>query len=116
MADEGSNDHQAVKSEMVYLDPYVYAIGGIGTGPNDPPLNTVERYDPGNDTWTIVASMNTGRVNVGTAVVGNQIVVVRGGGGPDFAHLQPLQTSEIYDPATDAWTTLTRSSTQAAAA
>lgn len=91
--------------KMVYLDPYVYAIGGIGTGPNDPPLNTVERYDPGNDTWTIVASMNTGRVNVGTAVVGNQIVVVGGGGGPDFGHLQPLQTSEIYDPAADAWTT-----------
>jgi kelch-like protein 20 len=93
--------------KMVYLDPYVYAIGGIGTGPNDAPLNTVERYDPVNDAWTAVAPLNTGRVNVGTAVVGNQIVVVGGGGGPDFGHLQPLQTSEIYSPDAGAgtWTT-----------
>ena len=90
--------------QMVYLDPYIYTIGGIGTGPNDPPLKTVERYDPRNDTWTTVASMNTGRINVGTAVVGHQIVVVGGGGGPDFGHLQLLQTSEIYDPAADTWT------------
>ena len=27
--------------KMIYLDPYIYAIGGISTGPNDPPLNTV---------------------------------------------------------------------------
>lgn len=92
--------------KMVYLDPYIYAIGGVGTGPNDPILNTVERYDPRNNTWTTVASMNTGRINVGTAVVGNQIVVVGGGGGQDLGHLQLLQTSEIYDPAADTWTTL----------
>ena len=49
--------------------------------------------------------MNTGRVNVGTAVVGNQIVVVGGGTGY-FGHLQPLQTSEIYDPLADTWTTV----------
>jgi N-acetylneuraminic acid mutarotase len=91
--------------KMVYLDPYIYAIGGFGTGPNDAPLNTVERYDPGSDTWTIVASMNTGRINVGTAIVGNQIVVV-GGAGQVSGHRQPLQTSEIYDPAADAWTNL----------
>jgi kelch-like protein 20 len=84
--------------KMVYLNPYIYAIGGIGAGPHDPPLNTVERYDPRNNTWTTVAPMSTGRVNVGTAVVGNQILVVGGGGGQDFAGLKPLQTSEIYSP------------------
>lgn len=89
--------------KMVYLDPYIYAIGGFGTGPNDLPLGTVERYDPGNDTWTTVAPLNTGRINVGTAVVGNRIVVV-GGAGQVFGHRQPLQTSEIYDPAADTWT------------
>ena len=89
--------------KMVYLDPYVYAIGGFGTGPDDLPLGTVERYDPGSDTWTAVAPLNTGRINVGTAVVGNRIVVV-GGAGQVFDHRQPLQTSEIYDPAADAWT------------
>jgi N-acetylneuraminic acid mutarotase len=92
--------------KMVYLDPYIYAIGGIGTGPHDPPLDTVERYDPRNDTWTTVAPMHTGRVNVGTAVVGNQIVVVGGGSGQDFGHLQPLPTSEIYNPGTNTWMTL----------
>jgi kelch-like protein 17 (actinfilin)/kelch-like protein 20 len=109
--DPGTNQWQTRASmitrrsnlKMVYLDPYVYAIGGFGTGPNDLPLGTVERYDPGNNIWTAVASMNTGRINVGTAVVGNKIVVV-GGAGQVFGHRQPLQTSEIYDPAADAWT------------
>lgn len=111
--DPGTNQWQAracmitrrSNLKMVYLHPYIYAIGGIGTGPNDPPLNTVERYDPRNNTWATVASMNTGRVTVGTAVVGNQIVVVGGAGGP-VGHRQPLQTSEVYDPAADTWTNL----------
>jgi N-acetylneuraminic acid mutarotase len=111
--DPGTNQWQTRASmitrrsnlKMVYLDPYIYAIGGIGTGPNDPPLNTVERYDPRNNTWTTVASMSTGRINIGTAVVGNQIVVVGGAGGP-VGHRQPLQTSEVYDPAADTWTNL----------
>jgi N-acetylneuraminic acid mutarotase len=84
--------------KMVYLDPFIYAIGGIGTGQHDPPLHTVERYDPRNDTWATMAPMSTGRFNTGIAVVGNQILVVGGGGGADFSHAQPLQTSEIYSP------------------
>jgi Kelch motif len=84
--------------KMVYLDPFIYAIGGIGTGQHDPPLDTVERYDPSTDTWATMAPMSTGRFNAGTTVVGNQILVVGGGGGADFRHAQPLQTSEIYSP------------------
>jgi len=37
-------------------------------------------------------------------VVGKQIVVVGGGDRQDFNSLRPVQTSEIYDPAANAWT------------
>lgn len=110
--DPGTNQWQARAAmptrrshlRLAYLDPYIYAIGGIGTGPNDAPLNTVERYDPRNNTWTPAAPMKTRRVNAGVAVVGKQIVVVGGGDGQDFNSLRPVQTSEIYDPAANAWT------------
>jgi N-acetylneuraminic acid mutarotase len=84
--------------KMVYLDPFIYAIGGIDTGQHDPPLATVERYDPRTDKWATMAEMSTGRFNAGTTVVGNQILVVGGGGGADFSNAKPLQTSEIYSP------------------
>jgi kelch-like protein 20 len=93
--------------KMVYLDPYIYAIGGIGTGPHDPPLNTVERYDPRSGRWADAAPMNIARVNIGTAVVDNQIVVIGGGGdGQDFGSLKPLNSSEVFSPATGTWTLL----------
>jgi N-acetylneuraminic acid mutarotase len=89
--------------KLIYLDPYIYAIGGIATAAA---LNTVERYDPRSDTWTTVAPMKSARVNPAPAVVGRQIVVVGGSDGPNFAGLQPLRTSEVYSPDTDSWTML----------
>jgi N-acetylneuraminic acid mutarotase len=97
--------------KLVHLGRYIYAIGGIANGkppgsqaPTGPALNTVERYDPGQNQWAPVASMITPRVNVATAVVGDQIVVIGGADGPDFDHLHPLETIEVYSRANDEWT------------
>jgi Kelch motif len=91
--------------KLVHLNGHIYAIGGIANGkPTGPALPTVERYDPAQDQWAAVAPMNTPRVNPATAVAGDQIVVIGGADGPDFDHLHPLETVEVYSPANDKWT------------
>jgi N-acetylneuraminic acid mutarotase len=83
----------------------LYAIGGFGLPNNhpNPPVNTVERYDPDTDTWTLRAPLNVARRFPNVAVVGGKIYAIGGydnnpgpgGQGPD--------TVEEYDPASDTW-------------
>ena len=54
--------HQAA---VCALDGFVYVIGGAESWNC---LNTVERYDPRNDTWTLIAPMNVARRGAGVAV------------------------------------------------
>jgi N-acetylneuraminic acid mutarotase len=51
--------------------------------------------------WTKIADMPTGRWELSTCVVDGKIYAI-GGAGPVW---QPLGTVEVYDPATDTWTT-----------
>ena len=50
---------------MCALDGFVYAIGGAESWNC---LNTVERYDPRTDAWTLIAPMNVARRGAGVAV------------------------------------------------
>ena len=49
---------------VAVLHGYLYAIGG-SDGQN--PLNSVERYDPQKNTWTVMAPMSTRRKHLGCA-------------------------------------------------
>lgn len=50
---------------MCELDNLMYIIGGAESWNC---LNSVERYNPENDTWTLVAPMNVARRGAGVAV------------------------------------------------
>lgn len=54
--------HQAAVCE---LDGFMYVIGGAESWNC---LNTVERYNPDNNTWTLVAPMNVARRGAAVAV------------------------------------------------
>lgn len=54
--------HQAAVCE---LDGFMYVIGGAESWNC---LNTVERYNPENNTWTLVAPMNLARRGAAVAV------------------------------------------------
>lgn len=54
--------HQAAVCE---LDGFVYVIGGAESWNC---LNSVERYNPQNNTWTLVAPMNVARRGAAVAV------------------------------------------------
>uniref|UniRef100_A0A8B9GYL9 Influenza virus NS1A-binding protein homolog A n=1 Tax=Astyanax mexicanus TaxID=7994 RepID=A0A8B9GYL9_ASTMX len=80
--------HQAAVCE---LDGFMYVIGGAESWNC---LNTVERYNPENNTWTLTAPMNVARRGAG---VGKLFVV----GGFDGSHA--LRCVEVFDPARNEW-------------
>lgn len=51
---------------MVAIDGYIYAIGGNDGSSS---LNSIERYDPKLNKWTMMTSMVTRRSSVGAAVL-----------------------------------------------
>jgi len=61
------------------LNGYVYAIGGV-VAPSSPgdAQNTVSKYDPSANTWTLDIPMPTARHSLSSAVVGNHIYAIGG--------------------------------------
>ena len=83
-------------------DGRIYAIGGINYIPTDSPVDTVEAYAPGTNTWTTVASMPTARGFVAAAVgADGRIYVIGGCNGTSI-----LNTGEAYTPGSNTWTTI----------
>jgi RNA polymerase sigma factor (sigma-70 family) len=83
----------------------IYIIGGdpklIGGDPNIFAGNSVEEYDPINETWVRKASIPTIRDLLSTSVVNGKIYAIGGSGQWPDANLPSV---EEYDPATDTWT------------
>ncbi|CAG5107808.1 Oidioi.mRNA.OKI2018_I69.chr1.g3497.t1.cds [Oikopleura dioica] len=82
------------------VNPYefLFAVGGWCSGDA---IQTVERYDPVREEWSMVASMNKRRCGVGVAVLDNIIYAIGGHDGTSY-----LQTVEKFDPNDEnAWST-----------
>jgi hypothetical protein len=79
----------------------VLAAGGSGaTGA----LNSGELYNPATGNWTPTnGTLNTARYYHAAARLANGWVLVAGGRGASSAYY--LNSAELYNPATDAWTT-----------
>jgi N-acetylneuraminic acid mutarotase len=73
----------------------VYVIGGYSSGGA---INKVQEYNPTTNIWVLKATMPTSRSQLSGAVINNKIYVVGGWPGE-------YNVLEIYDPATDTWTT-----------
>jgi N-acetylneuraminic acid mutarotase len=80
------------------VDGKIYIFGGYG-GPK-----RVDEYDPLTDTWTQKSDMPTRRIGLSTSVVDGKIYVT-GGFVPGHSGYPGITTVEVYDPATDTWTT-----------
>jgi N-acetylneuraminic acid mutarotase len=91
---------------MVSLNGKIYVIGGGGTDMQSGEpfyFSTNEVYDPLTDTWQNKAPMPTARTRVEAACVNDRIYiigVVNNNGGYRFS---AINITEIYDPATDSW-------------
>ena len=86
---------------MAVLNGYLYAAGG-----HDAPasqdcskqFNSMERYDPHSDQWTLLASMNNCRDAVGMTSLGDKLYSVGGYDGVTY-----LDAVEAYDADKDEW-------------
>jgi len=62
-------------------------------------ISSVEEYDPNNNTWSTVASLNTARVSLASAAI-NGFLYAISGRDPNGDLVTPI---EEYDPANDTW-------------
>ncbi len=86
-------------AELVAFNNKLYCIGGDG---NNGIENTVEEYNPTNNTWTIKTSrMSSPRADFSAALVSNKIYVLGGATGSTYSATDSILE---YDPATDTWT------------
>lgn len=82
----------------------IYCIGGETSNGSITAVNEV--YDPATDEWETKTPMPTPRVNLQASVV-NGLIYLIGGYVPDNSDfgLAISNLNEVYDPATDTWTT-----------
>jgi len=80
------------------VDGKIYGFGGYAN------RRRVDEYDPVTDTWTEKAHMPTYRHALSTSVVDGKIYAI-GGYVPGVSGYPGVATVEVYDPATDTWTT-----------
>lgn len=80
----------------------VLKAGGAGAG--SLPLTRCETYHPATETWTQVGSLNGRRVlHTATLLPNGKVLVAGGGGSVQNSVINPINTCELYDPATGAW-------------
>jgi hypothetical protein len=80
------------------VDGIIYVISSGGSP--QPPVKTVEAYDPKTDTWVAKANIPTGRNAMAACAVDGIIYAIGG-----FDYSEPgLATVEAYDPKTNQWT------------
>lgn len=63
---------------------------------------SIDRYDPGTQTWTQLNQMSSARVShTATTLLNGKILIA---GGADDVQGEPIATAELYDPATNVLT------------
>ena len=80
--------------------------GGYGNAISGWYTDTVEIYDPGLGTWTLMAPMSKKRWGHTATLLTNGRVLVAGGwaeAGFATGTLQELVSTEVYDPGLDTW-------------
>jgi len=91
------------------VDGRIYATGGFPLWPEDAAedaLSTVEVYDPATDTWTQAPDMPRARFTHSASVVAGKLYIIGGVGDPAHARgRKGYSTVDVYDLATDTWTT-----------
>ncbi|MCE5262006.1 MAG: hypothetical protein LLG97_00565 [Deltaproteobacteria bacterium] len=80
------------------VDGKIYVVGGWGGTPK----NTLEKYDPATNGWTVgLAPMPTARSSLAVVVLNGLIYAIGG-----TASTAATDVLERYDPVSDTWTTL----------
>lgn len=80
----------------------IYVLGGFVAGQG---LNRVDEYDPSTQAWTARSPMPTGRGHMAAALLDGRVYTLSGCCGPAGTEDPVNRAVEVYDIATDTWTT-----------
>ncbi|MGH2548202.1 MAG: Kelch repeat-containing protein [Thermomicrobiales bacterium] len=86
------------------LNGSIYVAGGSSVDLSGPATGDVARYDPATATWAACAPMPTAREHLAVGVAAGKLVTVGGRNG-GYEALELISATEVYEPATDSWTT-----------
>jgi N-acetylneuraminic acid mutarotase len=87
---------------LVACQGRIYLIGG------DSYYQSCSVYYPGNDSWTAIAAIPTGRYDIQPQEVNGKIYVVGGGRVRGLFMFEIFSENEVYDPTTDSWSEMAR--------
>jgi len=90
---------------VAVVDDKIYAIGGIYGIQSSYDNN--EQYDPATNTWATKTAMPTPRGDFAIAVFQDKIYTIGGSIRAGQWTTELTDVNEVYDPATDTWTTKT---------
>ena len=88
----------------VALNGQLYAIGGR-SGSISAHTDKLTVYDPASDSWTALSPMPTSRGGIAAAGLNGRLYAFGGEGNAD-EESGVFAQAEVYDPATDQWTSL----------
>jgi N-acetylneuraminic acid mutarotase len=95
-------DARAGHSATLLPSGKVLVVGGENA---DGSLRTAELYDPTSNTWSRTGSLSTARMDhTATLLPSGKVLVIGGRGSPSTT--TALESAELYDPATERWTTI----------
>lgn len=80
----------------------IYCMGGYTTGGAHTDVNEV--YDPATDTWETKTSMPSARLGLQANIVKDKIYVIGGYEAVNGTSTGVSNRTDVYDPATDTWT------------
>lgn len=86
---------------VAVINGKIYAAGGLRDGAA---VNDFTVYDPSTDSWTPLPPLPTARDHVTGAALNGKFYVIGGRAGSS-ATCSPMKTVEVYDPATNLWST-----------
>ena len=87
------------------IDGKLFVVGGcVNSDCRIGVTNTLEVYDPATNAWTTRAPMPTARAAMAAGVIAGKLYVV-GGFQACYGPCPIYNTLEVYDPATNSWTT-----------
>jgi N-acetylneuraminic acid mutarotase len=94
----------AWSSSSAVINGQVYVAGGV-VGAST--TNRFARYSPASNTWTMLPTMPQGRNHAASATDGRRLFIFGGrgpGSGDDGSLANGFDTVQIFDPATNTWT------------
>jgi N-acetylneuraminic acid mutarotase len=88
------------------VDRRIYVFGGATSWDNGayPCVLSVQIYDPATDTWTQASDMPRPRAYHTASLVDGKMYII-GGGDASEPDIEQSKIVDVYDPATDMWTT-----------